>query len=289
MLSGINEFGRLKRLAMRRPADAFVDQARIDQEWQDLNYHYRPDLAKARAEHDQFAAIIRGVGADILYLPADQALTMDSLYVRDAATICPKGVILANMGKKQREGEPAIHGKFFAETQIPVIGAITGAGRLEGGDLIWLDEKTVAIGRTYRTNDEGIRQFKALVGPDVHVEVAVMPHYKGQSDVFHLMSVISPLDRDLQLVYSPLMPIPFREWLLARGQTLVEVPDAEFPTMGCNVLTIAPREVVMVKGNPETKARMIAAGCKVHVIEADAISVPGEGGPTCLTRPLERV
>jgi N-dimethylarginine dimethylaminohydrolase len=289
MLSGINEFGRLKRLAMRRPADAFVDQARIDREWQDLNYHYRPDLAKARAEHDRFAEIIRGVGADILYLPADKALTMDSLYVRDAATVCPKGVILANMGKKQREGEPAIHGRFFAETQIPVIGAITGAGKLEGGDLIWLDEKTVAIGRTYRTNDEGIRQFKALVGPDIRVEVAVMPHYKGQSDVFHLMSVISPLDKDLQLVYSPLMPIPFREWLLARGQTLVEVPDSEFASMGCNVLTIAPREVVMVKGNPETKGRMEAAGCKVHVIEADAISVPGEGGPTCLTRPLERV
>jgi len=288
MLSGINEFGRLKRLAMRRPADAFVDEARIDREWQDLNYHYRPDLAKARAEHDRFAEIIRSVGADILYLPPADELTMDSLYVRDAAAVSPKGVILANMGKKQRAGEPAIHGRFLAETQIPVIGAITGAGKLEGGDLIWLDEKTVAIGRTYRTNDEGIRQFKNLVGEGVHVEVAAMPHYKGQSDVFHLMSVISPLDHDLQLVYSPLMPIPFREWLLARGQKLVEVPDAEFPTMGCNVLAIAPREVVMVKGNPETKARMEAAGCKVHVIEADAISVPGEGGPTCLTRPLER-
>ena len=116
-----------------------------------------------------------------------------------------------------------------------------------------------------------------------------MPHYKGQSDVFHLMSVISPLDRDLQLVYSPLMPIPFREWLLDKGMQLVEVPDEEFPTMGCNVLTIAPREVVMVKGNPETKRRMEEAGCTVHVIAADAISVPGEGGPTCLTRPLMRV
>ncbi|WP_374383513.1 dimethylarginine dimethylaminohydrolase family protein [Dongia sp.] len=289
MLSGINEFGRLKRVAMRRPADAFVGDAKIDAEWKDLNYHTRPDMTKAVAEHQRFADIIRSVGADILYLPPAKELTMDALYVRDAAAVCPRGVILANMGKKQRAGEPAIHGTYFAETQIPVIGAIQGDGKLEGGDLIWLDEKTVAIGRTYRTNDEGIRQFKQLVGPDVHVEVAVMPHYKGQSDVFHLMSVISPLDKDLQLVYSPLMPIPFREWLLARGQKLVEVPDSEFASMGCNVLAIAPREVVMVQGNPETKARMEAAGCKVHVIEADAISVPGEGGPTCLTRPLERV
>lgn len=288
MLTGINEYGRLKKLAMRRPEDSFVDDEKIDKEWKNLNYHTRPDLAKAKAEHARFAEIIKSVGAEILYLPADRKLTMDSIYVRDAAAVCPKGVILANMGKKQREAEPGIHGHFLEEADVPVIGAIQGQGKLEGGDLIWLDEKTVAVGRTYRTNDAGIRQFKNLVGPEVHVEIAVMPHYKGPTDVFHLMSVISPLDKDLQLVYSPLMPIPFREWLIARGQTLVEVPDSEFASMGCNVLTIAPREVVMVKGNPETKARMEAAGCKVHVIEADAISVPGEGGPTCLTRPLER-
>jgi N-dimethylarginine dimethylaminohydrolase len=214
---------------------------------------------------------------------------MDSLYVRDAAMLCPRGVILCNMGKPARKSEPAIHGRAFEQAGIPVIGKITGEGQVEGGDLIWLDEKTVAIGRTYRTNTEGIRQFKDIVGPGVHVEVAAMPHYKGPSDVFHLMSVISPLDRDLQLVYSPLMPIPFREWLVRKGMQLVEVPDEEFAGMGCNVLTIAPREVVMVKGNPETKRRLEAAGCKVHVIDADAISVPGEGGPTCLTRPLMRV
>ena len=237
----------------------------------------------------RFADIIASVGAELLYLPPDDALTMDSLYVRDAAMVCPRGVILCNMGKPARKGEPAIHGRAFEQAGIPVIGKITGDGQVEGGDLIWLDEKTVAIGRTYRTNAEGIRQFKDIVGPGVHVEVAVMPHYKGPSDVFHLMSVISPLDRDLQLVYSPLMPIPFREWLVAKGMQLVEVPDEEFAGMGCNVLTIAPREVVMVKGNPETKRRMEAAGCKVHVIDADAISVPGEGGPTCLTRPLMRV
>ena len=288
MLTGMNEFGRLKRLAMRRPLEAMRHQGKIDAEWRDLNYHTRPDFGVAEREHDAFAAVIRSVGAEITYLPDDAALTMDSLYVRDAAAVSPKGVILCNMGKPARRGEPGIHGKAFEAAGIPVLGAVTGSGNIEGGDLIWLDDKTVAIGRTYRTNDEGIRQFKNLVGPDVHVEVSAMPHYKGPSDVFHLMSIISPLDKDLQLVYSPLMPIPFREWLIAKGMNFVEVPDEEFASMGCNVLAIAPREVVMVKGNPETKKRMEAAGCKVHVIEAAAISVPGEGGPTCLTRPLIR-
>lgn len=288
MSGQLNEFGRITKLAMRRPQEAMIDQAKIDAQWRDLNYHTRPDLKVAIDEHARFAEVIKSVGADIIYLPADPTLTMDSLYVRDAAMQSPKGIILCNMGKPARSGEPKINGQAYEKAGLKVIGAITGAGRVEGGDMIWLDDKTVAIGRTYRTNDEGIRQFKEIVGPGVHVEVAIMPHYKGQSDVFHLMSVISPLDKDLQLVYSPLMPIPFREWLLAKGMKLVEVPDEEFAGMGCNVLAIAPREIVMVKGNPETKRRMEAAGCKVHVISADAISVPGEGGPTCLTRPLAR-
>ncbi|HVY99034.1 MAG TPA: arginine deiminase family protein [Dongiaceae bacterium] len=284
----LNEYGRIQKVAMRRPEQAMLNQAKIDAEWKPLNYHTRPDFGLAVREHQRFAAIIRGVGAEVIYLPDAPSLTMDSLYVRDAATICAKGVILCNMGKPARAAEPGVHGEALKAAGIPIAGTITGEGRVEGGDIIWLDKRHVGIARGYRTNAEGIRQFKEIVGPDVHVEVAVLPHYKGPGDVFHLMSIISPLDDKLQLVHSPLMPVTFREWLIDHGHQLVEVPDAEFASMGCNVLAIAPREVVMVQGNPETRRRMEAAGCKVHVIEADAISVPGEGGPTCLTRPLLR-
>ena len=284
----LNEYGRIKTVAMRRPEQAMLSQEKIDAEWRPLNYHTRPEFDRAVREHHHFADLIRGVGAEVIYLPEDASLSMDSLYVRDAATVCAKGVILCNMGKAARRPEPGVHGAAFKLAGIPIAGAITGEGTVEGGDIIWLDKRHVGIARGYRTNAEGIRQFKEIVGPDVHVEVAVLPHYKGPSDVFHLMSIISPLDDKLQLVYSPLMPVTFREWLIDHGHQFVEVPDSEFASMGCNVLAIAPREVVMVKGNPETQRRMEAAGCKVHVIEADAISVPGEGGPTCLTRPLVR-
>lgn len=284
----LNEYGRIKTVAVRRPEQAMLSQAKVDAEWKPLNYHSRPDFDVAVAEHRKLVDIIKGVGAEVIYLPAQEALTMDSLYVRDAATLCAKGVILCNMGKPARSAEPGVHGEALGKAGVPIAGAITGEGKVEGGDIVWLDQRHVGIARGYRTNDEGIRQFKELVGPDVHVEVAVLPHYKGPSDVFHLMSIISPIGEKLQLVYSPLMPVTFREWLVDHGHQLVEVPEAEFAGMGCNVLAIADREVVMVKGNPETKARMEAAGCKVHVIAADAISVPGEGGPTCLTRPLLR-
>ena len=118
--------------------------------------------------------------------------------------------------------------------------------------------------------------------------VVPLPHWKGPSDVFHLMSVISPIDVDLALVYSPLLPVPFREFLLSRGTSLVEVPEAEFDTMGCNVLTVAPRVCVMMEGNPETRMRLESSGVEVHIYRGEEISAPGEGGPTCLTRPIMR-
>lgn len=147
----------------------------------------------------------------------------------------------------------------------------------------------MAVGHTYRTNPEGIRQLKNLLEPKgIEVVVAHMPHYKGPSDVFHLMSVLSPVDKDLAVVYSPLMPIAFRNELIDRGFSFIEVPDSEWDSMGCNILAIAPREVVMVKGNPQTKQGLLEAGCVVHEYDGQEISVKGGGGPTCLTRPIER-
>jgi len=155
--------------------------------------------------------------------------------------------------------------------------------------VAWLDEKTLAVGHTYRTNESGIAQLKALLEPrGVEVIVADLPHYRGPSDVFHLMSILSPIDSNLAVVYSPLMPIAFRKMLLKRGFELIDVPDTEFDSMGCNVLALAPRQCLMVAGNPVTLQRLKDAGCEVTIYAGTEISVKGGGGPTCLTRPLLR-
>lgn len=287
-LAPLSEVGTLRRVALRRPESAFVDQATLDGQWQPLNYTSRPDFARAVAEYEHFVAVLKSAGAEVEYLPPDPSLTIDSIYVRDAAIVCPRGLILCNMGKPARAGEPRVNGNALARVGVPVVGAIEGEGRIEGGDLVWLDDNTLAVGRTYRTNDEGIRQLKSLVGPEVEVVVAAMPHYRGPADVFHLMSVLSPIDHDLALVYSPLMPIPFREWLLGRGIALVEVPDEEFDSMGCNVLALAPRRCLMLKGNPRTRAALQRAGATAIEYDGMEISTKGQGGPTCLTRPLLR-
>jgi N-dimethylarginine dimethylaminohydrolase len=214
---------------------------------------------------------------------------MDSIYCRDASIATDMGMIICNMGKAARKNEPHAEKKAFEDNGIPVLGCITGPGTLEGGDVAWLDEKTLAVGHTYRTNEEGIRQLKLMLQPlGVEVIIVPLPHYKGPDDVFHLMSILSPVDKDLAVVYSPLMPISFRNLLLERGYRLVEVPDKEFENMACNVLALAPSECLMLDNNPKTKKALEEAGCKVLVYPGKEISIKGGGGPTCLTRPIAR-
>ena len=155
--------------------------------------------------------------------------------------------------------------------------------------MIWIGERTIAVGRGYRTNDEGIRQLRELLTDCIDELIVVpLPHWRGPNDVFHLMSIISPIDHDLALIYSPLMPVPFRETLLSRGVELVEVPDSELDTMGGNVLAVAARKCIMLAGNPQTRARLEQAGAEVHEFEGNEICRKGRGGPTCLTRPILR-
>lgn len=279
---------RLGRVLLKHARDAFRDQGAVDAQWQALNYLAVPDFHAACAESDALASLLEELGMDVQWaLPEDRGI--DSLYVRDASVVCDGGAILCSMGKEARRTEPEALRAAYAQLAVPVLGAIEGVGRLEGGDATWLGPRTLAVGRGYRTNAEGIRQLTELLGDWVDEVVTVhLPHWNGPSDVFHLMSVISPLADDLAVVYSPLLSVSFRELLLARGITLVEVPGDEFDSMGCNVLAVAPRVAVAVSGNPETRRRMEAAGVEVHVYSGAEISAKGCGGPTCLTRPLER-
>jgi N-dimethylarginine dimethylaminohydrolase len=283
------EFGRITRVVIKHARDAFGSDAVIARDWQDLNFTEAPDFSRALAEYDAFAALLTSRGAELTALPADPGTSLDSIYVRDASVVCFRGLILCGMGKIQRAAEPAAQARAFESWGLPIAGQIEPPGRIEGGDVVWIDERTVAVGRGYRTNDEGIRQLRDLLGDSIDELIVVpLPHWRGSGDVFHLMSILSPVDRDLAVVYSPLMPVPFREALVARGIHFVEVPDTEFESMGANVLAIGPRDCVMVAGNPRTQAALEHAGAVVQTYAGREISLKGGGGPTCLTRPLAR-
>lgn len=279
----------VRRILLKHPRDAFVSAANIAAQWKELNYLGAPDLAKVLDEYEFFVSLLAKTIPELIYLPPHTQTGLDSLYVHDPVIVTERGAILCNMGKAQRQGEPSAIGDYLPQIGVPILGRISGSGTLEGGDVVWVDELTLAVGRGYRTNDEGIRQLRDLTAKFVDEVVAVpLPHWNGPSDVLHLMSFVSPIDADLAMVYSRLMPVPFREWLLARGFKLVEVPDEEFGTMACNVLAVAPRQCIMLDGNPRTRKLLEAEGVEVRVFRGDEICAKGAGGPTCLTRPILR-
>jgi len=284
----MNEYGHITRIVLKHARDAFASQSQIDRQWRDLRFTAAPDFDRACREYDAFIEAIAMTGAAIDYLPTDPQTTLDSIYVRDASLVTDRGVILCAMGKPQRLSEPDAIAVACSAINLPVIGRIVAPGRVEGGDVVWLDDDTVVVGRGYRTNDAGIEQLRTLLGPSVDVIVVPLPHWRGEGDVMHLMSLLSPVDADLAVVYSRLLPVPFREWLLGRGMKLVEVPDEEFDSMGTNVLALGPRRCLMIRGNPSTKEALERAGATIIEYEGTEISVKGAGGPTCLTRPITR-
>lgn len=286
---GQTMIGRIRRVLLKHPRQAFGDAERVATQWRALRYPEPPDLGRASEEYDGFVEILQGAGAETLFLPSDDATGLDSIYVCDAAITTDRGLVLCNMGKAARRAEPEALGRFGAAAGIPILGRITGEGRLEGGDVVWIDERTLAVGQGYRSNAEGARQLRALLGGLADEVVSVpLPHWKGPEDVLHLMALLSPIDRDLALVHRSLLPVPFLDRLRARGIALLDVPEEEFATLGCNVLALAPRVCLALAGNPGTRALLERAGARVLTYRGREISLKGSGGPTCLARPLRR-
>lgn len=285
-MNQFNEYNTLKVVGLRNVENAFVDSNHLAQQWQPLRFHAMPSLLLAKKEYTFLTSILELAGIELRHLSGGDELTLDSIYTRDALIISPEGLILCRMGRSGRRHEPQLNSKML---DLKIHGEIKAPGTLEGGDFIWLDEHHAAVGLGPRTNQSGIDQLKILLGSSVDLHVVPLPAPDHPDDVFHLMSMISPLDRDLALIYRPLMPTTFLEWLEKLGIKFVEVEESEFLDMACNVLAIAPRSVIMLDRLPLTRKRLEDADCKVQVYSGDEISRKGEGGPTCLTRPLLRV
>ncbi len=288
-INGQSETGKIQSILMKSPARAWFGQDNVKQQWRQLHYPEKPDFEKVLQEYNQFAAIIEKNVEDVYYLPEDDVTSLDSIYTHDPVIITSNGAILCRMGKKERESEPAVAGKYLKELGIPILGEIKAPGLLEGGDLVWFDDGTAAVGIGYRTNKEGVAQLRKLAGNLVKEIVEVpLPHGNGPDECLHLMSLISPIDRDLAVVYSRLMVVPFRNLLIEKGIKLIEVPDEEYGNFATNVLALGPRKCVMIAGNPRTKKALENEGATVLEYHGQDVSIKGGGGPTCLTRPLLR-
>jgi N-dimethylarginine dimethylaminohydrolase len=243
------------------------------------------DLTLARRQHAQLAELLSTLGVAVELLDVETA-SPDLVYTFDPLLITDRGAILLRSGKPNRRGEERILEAWTSAAGIPTIGRIEAPGTVDGGDTCWLRPDLLCIGRSLRTNGEGARQLARLV--EGEVRVFDVPYWRGQAELVHLLSVISPVADDLAVVYLPLLPAGLWELLGKLGISLIDVPPEEYATLGCNVLAVRPRVVVMAAGNPRTRRALEAAGCEVHEFEAGEIGLNGSGGPTCLTRPILR-
>ena len=271
----------LRRVLIRPPRPG--DEAG----WREYGWRAAPDSARLVAEHEAFRALLSEAGAEVVLATAPTTPNPDAIYAYDPAIVSDRGAILLRPGKEGRRSEVDAMEADLGAAGVPVAARLAHPATAEGGDTVWLDERTLLVGLGYRTNEAGARALAEAL-PAVDVLAFDLAHFRGAGEVLHLMSFLSPLDRDLALVYLPLVPARLVQLLHARGIELVEVPEEEYDGMGCNVLALAPRVALTLDGNPETRRRMERAGADVRVYSGEEISRKGDGGPTCLTRPILR-
>jgi len=277
----------LRKVAVKKPGPSIINA--------DPNlWHYGKDFnpAKILNIHEEFVKKLEKSGAEVYWMPENDRGIADAVFTYDASLMTPSGALLMSPGKALREGEQKLHSDFYKSLGIKIIGAVEGAGRAEAGDTLWLDEKTLLIGRGFRTNQIGAEQLEriiSLMGIDVHI--FDLPVYLGAAACLHLMSLISLVDSRIALVCLPLLPVRLLELLAVKGFRLVEAPYEEFKksnTLSTNILAMAPGDCLMLNGLPETRKALIQSGIKVEVFDGNELCIGCEGGPTCLTRPLLR-
>jgi N-dimethylarginine dimethylaminohydrolase len=279
----------LRRVLVCSPRNAGWNDAKKISAWRELGFHHSPDFEKAQSQHEILQQELQTAGAEILELPSAGSLSIDATYTHDASLATDFGMILMRPGKANRVAESSHHGATCNSVGIPTIGEVVSPGATEAGDILWLDSKTLLIGRGYRTNAAGIDQIRGLLQPKgVEVISAPLPYGRGPSECLHLMSLISLLDEQTALVDLPWLAVETVELLKSRSFRFVEIDYAERDTLACNVLALGEKRLLAIAENVKTNERLRAAGFDVRTFPGSEICINGSGGPTCLTRPILR-
>ena len=283
--------GRLRRVLLCAPDVAGWSEPQASSRWAELGYRRAPSGAVARAQHDRMRRHLEDAGAEIVWLPAAQGVSLDAVYAHDASFMTDHGAVLMRMGKPARASEPGRHADLYRTLGIPILGGVEAPGTSEAGDIVWLDARTVLVGHGYRTNQAGIEQLRGVLAPhDVEVIAAPLPYGHGPDACLHLMSLISVLDHDerVALVDLAWLAVQTVELLRARGFTLIDIDATERDALACNVVSLGHKLLVALEGSPATIARMRDAGFDVRTFPGSELCDNGSGGPTCLTRPILR-
>ncbi len=268
----------LRTVLVRRPDESFA----IDnpEQW---GYPARPDLALAQQEHDRFAAVIKNSGVDVIYHEEKLENLADAIFVRDPAMIISDGAIVFQMAKDLRRREADGIRRCFDKLNIPILHQFSGDVFMDGGDLVWIDNKTLAVGIGTRTGKEGYNQLRDILS---HHGIRVLPVPFERA--LHLASVFCIVHDQIAIILPRHLPESFTAFLEESGFQLVNLPEKEDDTLGISILALSPGKCLMLEGNPVIKQRLESAGCEVLTYEGNEISLKGGGGALCLTQPIFR-
>ena len=287
--NGHSMVGTLERVLVCSPRTAGWNQPDRTARWRDLGFLHAPKFEEAQRQHNALCHELRAAGAEVSEIAPAPDFTLDAVYTHDASLATDFGLILMRPGKDTRIPEGSHHGAFGATQGIPTLGAISSPGTTEAGDILWLDAKTLLIGRGYRTNAAGIEQMRTLLAPKgVEVLSAPLPHGQGPATCLHLMSLISLLDEHTALVDLPWLAVETVELLQSRGFNFIAIDESERDTLACNVLALGGNRLLAIEENRKTNARLRQAGFDVRTFPGTELCINGGGGPPCLTRPLLR-
>jgi N-dimethylarginine dimethylaminohydrolase len=273
----------LKRALLRPPVGDLSDPANAEK-W---GYRRPRELARALTQHQQFKSVLEDAHVQVQLMDTAPDHLVDSCYACDPALVTPRGLIILRLAKEERMAEAELMAHSAHKMGLPVVGRIVDPGFVEGGDCLWLDEKTLAVGETYRSNRSGIMQLRFLL-PGIRILAIPMAHYKGPAECLHLQSVVSFVDAKSAVVHLPLAPVRLIQALEEREVQILSLPPEDYDSLGCNILCVAPRKVVMASGNDATRSMLGDAAIDVTSVDADDLMWVGTGGPTCLTLALER-
>jgi N-dimethylarginine dimethylaminohydrolase len=287
--SGHSMVARLEQTLVCSPRTAGWDQPERAARWRELGFLHAPDFPQAQAQHDTLCRELESAGAEIIEVPPASDLSLDAVYVHDASFTTDLGLVVMRPGKANRVGEGQQHRSFCQDLGIPILGEITAPATTEAGDIIWLDSKALLIGCGYRTNAAGITQVRNLLAPrGIAVISAPLPYARGPSECLHLMSLLSPLDERTALVDMPWLAVETVELLKSRGYRLIEIDYSERDSLACNVLALGDKRLLALLENDKTNEKLRDAGFDVRTFPGTELGINGGGGPTCLTRPLQR-
>jgi dimethylargininase len=234
------------RVALTRPVPPSINRCEL------THLAREPvDFARAAAQHERYEALLAELGCVVRRLPVRPELP-DSVFVEDAAVVTETIAVITRPGAISRRGETDDVEAMLREVRDIV--HITEPGTLDGGDVLRVGDRWF-VGRSGRTNDEGIRQLAKFI-PVEAVD------FRG---CLHLKSAVTAISEEM-VIFNP-------EWVEPRWPHIsVDEPFA------ANVLLLAG--TIIAGQYPRTNDRLRQAGFDVREVDASELA-KAEGGVTC--------